>query len=426
MRLRIQNIGKISAADIEINGITIVAGENNTGKSTVGKTLYAIFNSFCRTQKRIFAERVRSVSRYIGQMYMENNERGLRMLDAEAVANEIVHHADQFQNVDGLERGVKEELQKYGEGETSLPKEELLHEYVIRILEVLRVSDDEFLKLLLEHRFDAEFNGQICSIYGKQTAEAVLNIKDENIAVIWEENRVSSIQNQDAVSLNTEVIYIDDPFVLDDVRSSYYRMSWSMRDKDHRSDLCQKLYQSAGHQTLVDEIVVKDKLEHIYQKLAKIVDGEVSRGSGNRIVYQKKGSDKALDVRNLSTGLKTFVILKMLLTNGAIEQNGTIVLDEPEIHLHPEWQLIFAEIIVLIHKEFGVHILINTHSPYFLNAIEVYTEKYEVAKRCKYYLSELQENGMACIKDVTNDTEQIYRKLAQPLQDLEDERACLE
>ena len=87
--------------------------------------------------------------------------------------------------------------------------------------------------------------------------------------------------------------------------------------------------------------------------------------------------------------------------------------------------MIFAEIIVLIHKKFGVHILINTHSPYFLNAIEVYTEKYEV-KKCKYYLSELQENGMACIKDVTDDTEQIYRKLAQPLQNLEDERACLE
>lgn len=32
-------------------------------------------------------------------------------------------------------------------------------------------------------------------------------------------------------------------------------------------------------------------LEHVYQKLAKVVDGEVSRGSGNRIEYQKKGSD---------------------------------------------------------------------------------------------------------------------------------------
>ncbi len=33
-------------------------------------------------------------------------------------------------------------------------------------------------------------------------------------------------------------------------------------------------------------------------------------------------------------GLKTFVILKMLLTSGVIERNGTIILDEPEIHLH--------------------------------------------------------------------------------------------
>lgn len=92
-----------------------------------------------------------------------------------------------------------------------------------------------------------------------------------------------------------------------------------------------------------------------------------------------------MNVRNLSTGLKTFVILKMLLTSGVIERNGTIILDEPEIHLHPEWQLLFAELIVLIQKEFGVHVLLNTHSPYFLNAIEVYTVKYGVDDKCKYY-----------------------------------------
>lgn len=59
--------------------------------------------------------------------------------------------------------------------------------------------------------------------------------------------------------------------------------------------------------------------------------------------------------------------------NGTIEFNGTIIRDEPEIHLYAEWQLLFAELIVIIQKEFGVHILLNTHSPYFLNALEVYT-----------------------------------------------------
>lgn len=39
MRLEIKNIGRIEEASIEMNGITVIAGENDTGKSTVGKVL---------------------------------------------------------------------------------------------------------------------------------------------------------------------------------------------------------------------------------------------------------------------------------------------------------------------------------------------------------------------------------------------------
>ena len=67
---------------------------------------------------------------------------------------------------------------------------------------------------------------------------------------------------------------------------------------------------------------------------------------------------------------------------------------------------------------FIVNILLNTHSPYFLNAIEVYSQKYNIGDLCKFYLAD-ENNGITRIVDVTNETEKIYAKLARPLQELE-------
>ena len=52
MRVKINNVGKVKNADIEINGITVVAGENVTGKSTISKSLYAFLELFITKMKR--------------------------------------------------------------------------------------------------------------------------------------------------------------------------------------------------------------------------------------------------------------------------------------------------------------------------------------------------------------------------------------
>ena len=53
MKISLNNISKVKKADIEIKGITVIAGENNTGKSTVGKALWSIFNSFYNIKKEL-------------------------------------------------------------------------------------------------------------------------------------------------------------------------------------------------------------------------------------------------------------------------------------------------------------------------------------------------------------------------------------
>lgn len=57
MKLVLKNIGKVQNATVEINGITVIAGENDTGKSTVGKALFSVFNSFYNIDEKITAER---------------------------------------------------------------------------------------------------------------------------------------------------------------------------------------------------------------------------------------------------------------------------------------------------------------------------------------------------------------------------------
>lgn len=58
MVLSLKNIGKLAETQIAIDGITVIAGENDTGKSAVGKALFAVFNSFYKLDEQICSDRI--------------------------------------------------------------------------------------------------------------------------------------------------------------------------------------------------------------------------------------------------------------------------------------------------------------------------------------------------------------------------------
>ena len=103
----------------------------------------------------------------------------------------------------------------------------------------------------------------------------------------------------------------------------------------------------------------------------------------------------------------------MLLEKGILKEKDVLILDEPEIHLHPEWQLKYAEIIVLLQKLFDLNIVVTTHSRDFFEAIDLYSQKYLISEKCNYYLAK-QSDGISTFEDVTNDTTKIYSQLIKP------------
>ena len=129
--------------------------------------------------------------------------------------------------------------------------------------------------------------------------------------------------------------------------------------------------------------------------------------------------EKALSFSNISAGLKTVIFLKELILNGTLKDHGTIIFDEPEIHLHPEWQIKLAELIVLIQKEYDMHIVLTTHSPYFLYALEVFSTKYEVSEKTNYYYTQ-RKHGKITVENIGKNLEIIYSALNKPFQSIED------
>lgn len=414
MELTIKNIGKVSHAKIALNGITVIAGPNNSAKSTVGKVLYSVFNSFYNLDEQIHREKVESISRVLTKNLELSSGNRRMIIESGLLSDLLLENHEKFLENKAL---LKEELlmvlhETFLYDKANLEKIDMFIEEAVKIL---TLPQERIIAEIISKKMNSEFNYQVNNIYvPEEVAEVSLVIQGKVVTINLQNNKVIRVHNSH--SLNTEVIYLDDPYILDNVRRfpRYFNMDRSGHHKEH---LQLKLLDVGDRQlNIIDNLLMEDQIEVIETEINKINDGSLVETKG-QYGYQAKNQDALLNLKNISTGLKTFVIIKTLLTNGSLEENGTLILDEPEIHLHPEWQLALAEIIVLIQKEFGMHILLNTHSPYFLRAIEVYSAKHKIADKCKYYLS-VNEEQTSTLKDVTNQIDEIYKKLANPLEDL--------
>jgi len=307
MELQLKNIGMIKEANVKIDGLTVIAGKNDTGKSTVGKAFYALIKEYhnlfgkegdgyyLNIYRRIFKEK----------FFQEKSDISLN-LDLGGTVS--------FGNFSGISEEVKDII---------------------------------FIETPLVWNF-TDFFRDIAQV------ESQMNIK------------------------------LDYPYLM--------------------KDLNFKLHIKSASNGL-----------DIKEKVTSLMGGEFKKDEMGRYYFDKDG--ERIELVNTATGIKYFGIFQVLSQNNYLNENTVLVLDEPEVHLHPKWQLEMAKIIVELVKN-GVKILVNSHSPYMIEALELYSSKQKINRN--FYLAE-KENNYAIIYDVTDNLEPIYSKLAKPIQDLEDE-----
>lgn len=425
MQLKISNVGKIENATIDVNGITVIAGENNAGKSTIGKTMFAIFNSMNNMDEKIAQERKNRIRNIINGLLkgkiMQNigtiSDRRRRInIISTKLLDEIMEYLDS-EEVDTLEAYLRKQISETTIFDNHEDEEEFVTECAAKVEALLAISDKRVMTEVVTRWFGRVFEGQISPLWEEEIeSEIEIVIKDKKILYHFKENTCISLETE--VNILHQAFYIDNPFIVDEMSS--YIISSDNIMKNYLLNSLQTVSEDI-YENIFDAVAAKEKLAEINEISTEVIDGDIEKNQDGEYCFKSNNYAEPLNVVNMSTGMKSFALIKRLLESGNLKEKDVIILDEPEIHLHPEWQLLYAKMIVLLQKQFDLSMIITTHSPYFLDAIDVFSAKYNIADRTKYYLAENTGNT-SVLQDVTNNIDAIYKKLSDPMQMLENLR----
>ena len=144
MKLRIKNIAKVRNAEIELNGITVIAGENDTGKSTISKSLYSVFNSFYNIDNQIKNERRLSLYNILTSLYYEYTD---GLFDEDTIIKTLFEmFKSKTYDINTIKKEILEDLMHVESVDSDNLDDNDLTEAASRIKEIFDISDEEIFK----------------------------------------------------------------------------------------------------------------------------------------------------------------------------------------------------------------------------------------------------------------------------------------
>ena len=429
MELKIQNVNKIKSADIKLNGLTVIVGENDSGKSTVGRVLFSVIKSLVNTKVNNARKQEKQLEKHIQSLYRRLASVGIgqySIVDSSNVSSlprntyEFVGELRKVESVDEFIKGIIIFIDRL---ETTPRMKTLMKEDLHLIGICAKEKGNRAANLFTEFRYlvESEFLNQ----FGNSEKVLIDLLSDDNSKSYFnysanEKVIESHCENEETLE---DVTYVETPLYLHMLDSLMYAGAYREIDKSHRSlrpmipyhikDFVEKM--NASRSFLGSEGQFKLFFDNSINT-SNIVGGKFSYDETRKsIVFVK--DDMSILPLNTASGIKSFGVLQILLDGEFIDANRPLIWDEPENHLHPEWQIEFAKVIVQIYKS-GVPVVITTHSPYFLQTIRYYSAKEKAENFVSYYMAQPTEDNLVVMEDVTKDLNRIFKKLATPLTEI--------
>lgn len=412
MELDIENFGSINEAHIKLRKINIIAGVNGSGKSTASKLLFCLLyansnDGYYLANEGIYDKYIDIISYWRRKLNRENK----RVLDncSFLISSRIRKDDDKFneyldktinqiyENIESVDfNGKNEFINDLKDIEKLIDFNKDFSQRYFSISNVLLNSEFDFLEVNNYQDAHVSFNGNKdgCSV------KYEIDFNGDKIGTKLNENYVDCLNFDD-------VIYVDSPSIFES------RMNFAGDNESYHLYNLKKLIYKRVRSAVFDEEYYHDIIS-VQKKINEIIDGNIYYNKDEHQFRFKQG-DMEYSMKNTASGVKQVSILYLLLTNKCLKENSFLFIDEPEINLHPEWQVKFAEVLIMLVKELNIYLYINSHSPQFIEALEVFAEKYNLIDESSFYLSKKSENNKFTFEEITYDTlNLLYDNLGDP------------
>lgn len=452
--LTIKNLGNIEQASFKVKPFTIIAGENSSGKSFATKGLYCLLDALNKDYlSQEVTMSIAKIESLVDNLERTSNKPSNADMDFFSFVKfevvdflkSILIECDEayLTEQDFIYSKYEPEIEKivdrvmtYRNKKESVKKFEKVFPvldslaYEVRsvrnslldinktVVNGLNSVIAENLKKNFQHTdFSSFVNHNTDSTSAEITMSNIGTLKfgqKDNLGFFFKSKGI-----EEAQKLNN-VVFIDSPVYLKlrkPLQRSekmftglFSRVRESERYLSGLPNYIEKIYQNFDL-----EFIEKPRFSELSDKIIGIIQGKLNVTQSGEVYYETT-EGKKVPLSLTAMGISNLGLIERLLRNNTIAEGSFLIIDEPEVHLHPKWQVELVDVLYELAKN-GVNVVIATHSIDMIKAVEVLLSKGGQAEdlisvnKMPYLTSFSEKSSLEKIEEVLTD-------LSDPFYDL--------
>lgn len=422
---------------LEIAPLTILCGVNSSGKSSILKSLLVL--------KQSFEENTVSNSLLLNGKYIDNGTFSEILFNGSTEKSFTISNEFQINNKGKFSKdktsyrdlcrlyyntNLKNFLVNYSvkimNGGNSL--------YSNRIKEInIKITAPDYNKKIISNINFTRINKNVYKILGRNIPDVSGQLDDFDIdrATCYFNGIVLNSVYQDGMSSHTKLFIPAIISIFSIIKLQYSQLQYiaPLRETPRRRYVADKEVNNVGvsgeNTPLLLKRIAKNNCYGVFAPLSddkfNLSDNNIIKNDGysafinswmnyinlgkisldNRqkdLIKVKIGQQNIADV-----GFGVSQVLPILTEGLYLSPNQTLLLEQPEIHLHPKMQMRIADFLLSLCIQ-NKSIIVETHSDHFINRIvRRYMEDKKIRSKIKIYFIDKNSNGVSNIESVNID-----------------------